>query len=65
MQSVVISDTHFGLSSSTLKYSKKVDLLQQEISKNGNGCDEAILLGDFFDFWRAGRRKRCEIHDIF
>jgi len=43
MQSVVISDTHFGLSSSTLKDPKKVDLLLQEISTNGNGCDEAIL----------------------
>jgi UDP-2,3-diacylglucosamine pyrophosphatase LpxH len=57
MQSVVISDTHFGLSSSTLKDPKKVDLLLQEISTNGNGCDEAILLGDIFDFWRARPEK--------
>jgi UDP-2,3-diacylglucosamine pyrophosphatase LpxH len=45
------------LNSSTLNDPKKVDLLVREISKNGNGCDEAILLGDIFDFWRSRPEK--------
>ncbi len=50
---VIISDTHFGLDSSTLRDSKKVDDLLGEIWRNGQGCDEVVLLGDIFDFWRV------------
>ncbi|MDM7940656.1 MAG: metallophosphoesterase [Methanothrix sp.] len=53
----MISDTHFGLSSSTLKDPKKVDQLMQEISIFGNGCDEVVLLGDIFDLWRVRPEK--------
>jgi UDP-2,3-diacylglucosamine pyrophosphatase LpxH len=53
MASVIISDTHFGLDSSTLNDPAKVDQLMREISEFGNGCDEVVLLGDIFDFWRV------------
>ena len=53
MASVIISDTHFGLGSSTLSDPAKVDQLMREISEFGNGCDEVVLLGDIFDFWRV------------
>ena len=53
MSSLIISDTHFGLDSSTLKSPAKVDLLMQEISEFESGCDEVVLLGDIFDFWRV------------
>ncbi len=53
MGSVIISDTHFGLSTSTLSDPKKVDQLMQEISGHNDGYDEVVLLGDIFDFWRA------------
>ncbi len=53
MASVIISDTHFGLGSSTLNDPAKVDQLMREISEFGNGCDEVVLLGDIFDFWRV------------
>jgi len=53
MASLIISDTHFGLDSSTLNKPDKVDQLMQEISEFGGGCDEVVLLGDIFDFWRV------------
>ncbi|MCK9567104.1 MAG: UDP-2,3-diacylglucosamine diphosphatase [Methanothrix sp.] len=53
MSSLIISDTHFGLDSSTLKSPAKVDQLMQEISEFESGCDEVVLLGDIFDFWRV------------
>jgi predicted phosphodiesterase len=53
MASLIISDTHFGLDSSTLKSPAKVDQLMQEIAKIGCGCEEVVLLGDIFDFWRV------------
>lgn len=53
MASLIISDTHFGLDSSTLKSQKKVDQLMREISEFAGGCDEVVLLGDIFDFWRV------------
>ncbi|MBN1235605.1 MAG: metallophosphoesterase family protein [Methanotrichaceae archaeon] len=54
MASLIISDTHFGLDSSTLRKPAKVDQLMQEISEFGGGCcDEVVLLGDIFDFWRV------------
>ena len=60
----VISDTHFGLDSSTLANPKKVDDLIWELWRYGGGCDEVVLLGDIFDFWRvrpekAIRDSRC------
>jgi UDP-2,3-diacylglucosamine pyrophosphatase LpxH len=54
---VVISDTHFGLDSSTLANRKAVDELFGEIWRFGPGCDEAMLLGDIFDFWRVRPEK--------
>jgi UDP-2,3-diacylglucosamine pyrophosphatase LpxH len=54
---VVISDTHFGLSSSTLNDPALVDLFMEEISQCRNGCDEIVLLGDIFDFWRVQPEK--------
>jgi len=65
MASVIISDTHFGLGSSTLSDPAKVDQLMREISEFGNGCDEVVLLGDIFDFWRVRPRMPCETHSIF
>jgi len=53
MATLIISDTHFGLDSSTLKSPAKVDQLMQEISEFESGCDEVVLLGDIFDFWRV------------
>ena len=53
MASLIISDTHFGLDSSTLSNPVKVDQLMQEISEFESGCDEVVLLGDIFDFWRV------------
>jgi len=53
MASLIISDTHFGLDSSTLKSQTKVDQLMREISEFMCGCDEVVLLGDIFDFWRV------------
>jgi predicted phosphodiesterase len=50
---LVISDTHFGLDSSTLADHRQVDSLIWEIWRYGNGCEEIILLGDVFDLWRA------------
>lgn len=50
---IVLSDTHFGLSSSTLKESKKIDQLIQEIWRFGQGWEELVLLGDIFDFLRS------------
>ncbi len=57
MDAVVISDTHFGTDSSTLTDPMEVDRLIQEITSAGNGCNEAILLGDILDFWRAPPEK--------
>jgi len=54
---VVISDTHFGLESSTLADQKAVDNLFDEIWRYGLGCDEVVLLGDIFDFWRVRPEK--------
>lgn len=51
MASIVISDTHFGLDSSTLKSPAKVEQWVREVREVG--CDEVILLGDIFDFWRV------------
>jgi predicted phosphodiesterase len=53
MASLIISDTHFGLDSSTLSNPAKVDQLMQEISEFESGYDEVVLLGDIFDFWRV------------
>ncbi len=53
MASLIISDTHFGLDSSTLSNPAKVDQLMQEISEFESDCDEVVLLGDIFDFWRV------------
>jgi len=53
MASLIISDTHFGLDSSTLKSQTKADQLMREISEFMCGCDEVVLLGDIFDFWRV------------
>ena len=53
MASLIISDTHFGLDSSTLSNPAKVDQLMLEISEFESGCDEVVLLGDIFDFWRV------------
>ena len=53
MASLIISDTHFGLDSSTLRSPAKVDQLMQEISEFQSGCDEVVLLGDILDFWRV------------
>ncbi len=53
MASLIISDTHFGLDSSTLKSPAKVDQLLQEIWEFEGGCDEVVLLGDILDFWRV------------
>lgn len=53
MASLIISDTHFGLDSSTLRSQAKVDQLMREISEFASGCDEVVLLGDIFDFWRV------------
>ena len=50
---LVISDTHFGLNSSTLTNHKQVDCLIWEIWRYGKGCGEIVLLGDIFDLWRA------------
>lgn len=54
---LVISDTHFGLNSSTLTDHKQVDCLIWEIWRYGNGCQEIVLLGDIFDMWRARPEK--------
>jgi predicted MPP superfamily phosphohydrolase len=54
---VVISDTHFGLESSTLADQKTVDRLIREIWRHDQGCDEVVLLGDIFDFWRVRPEK--------
>lgn len=54
---VVISDTHFGLESSTLADQKTVDNLFGEIWRYSQGCDEVVLLGDIFDFWRVRPEK--------
>jgi UDP-2,3-diacylglucosamine pyrophosphatase LpxH len=53
MASLIISDTHFGLDSSTLRSPAKVDQLMREISEFDGGCDDVVLLGDIFDFWRV------------
>ncbi len=53
MASLIISDTHFGLDSSTLKSPVKVDQLLREIWEYEGSCDEVVLLGDIFDFWRV------------
>ena len=53
MASLIISDTHFGLDSSTLHKPEKVDQLMGEIWQFEGGCDEVVLLGDIFDFWRV------------
>ncbi len=52
-----MSDTHFGLNSSTLEDKDKVDLLAWEIREYGRGCERVVLLGDIFDFWRARPEK--------
>jgi predicted phosphodiesterase len=57
MASIVISDTHFGSSSSTLQDPGKVDQLMDEISGEERGFDEVVLLGDIFDFWRVRPEK--------
>ncbi|MDD1759693.1 MAG: metallophosphoesterase, partial [Methanothrix sp.] len=54
---MVISDTHFGLSSSTLNDPALVDQLMKELSESGNDYDEIVLLGDIFDFWRVQPEK--------
>lgn len=53
----VISDTHFGLNSATLASSKEVDRLLYDMWRYGKGCDQIILLGDIFDFWKSSPEK--------
>jgi predicted phosphodiesterase len=50
---LVLSDTHFGLGSSTLTNHKQVDCLIWEVWRYGKGCGEIVLLGDIFDLWQA------------
>jgi len=50
---IAISDTHFGLSSSTLRQAKRVDFLIWEMWRYGDGCEEIVLLGDILDLWRS------------
>jgi len=57
LASIVISDTHFGLSSATLNDPRKVEQLMQELALYGSGCDEVVLLGDIFDLWRVNPEK--------
>lgn len=57
MSIVVISDTHFGLEPSTLTDPGKTDLLVREIRRLGDECEEIVLLGDIFDFWRSRPEK--------
>jgi UDP-2,3-diacylglucosamine pyrophosphatase LpxH len=57
MSTVVISDTHFGVSSALLTDPGKVDYLLWEIWRYGGGCEEIVLLGDIFDLWRASPEK--------
>lgn len=57
MASLIISDTHFGLGSSTLHSPEKVDQLMREISHSRYSCDEVVLLGDIFDFWRSSPER--------
>ncbi|RQW76926.1 MAG: UDP-2,3-diacylglucosamine diphosphatase [Methanothrix sp.] len=57
MASIVISDTHFGLSTATLNDPKKVEQLMQELALFGGDCDEVVLLGDVFDLWRVNPEK--------
>jgi predicted phosphodiesterase len=54
---IVISDTHFGLDTSTLTDHSKVESLIWEIWKYGNGPAEIVLLGDILDLWRARPEK--------
>lgn len=61
MSAVIISDTHFGLNSSTLSDPAKVDQLMGEILEFGGDCDQVILLGDIFDFWRV--RPECALRE--
>jgi UDP-2,3-diacylglucosamine pyrophosphatase LpxH len=53
VSAAVISDVHFGSGSSTLSDVKKAEQLIWEIWRYGGGCDELVLLGDIFDFWRT------------
>jgi UDP-2,3-diacylglucosamine pyrophosphatase LpxH len=53
LASLIISDTHFGLDSSTLKSPEKVDQLLREVWEFEGGCDDVVLLGDILDFWRV------------
>jgi len=53
LASLIISDTHFGQDSSTLKSPAKVDQLLREIWEYEDGCDDVVLLGDILDFWRV------------
>ena len=62
---VVISDAHFGINSSTLINPKRVDCLFWEIWRYGNGCDEIVLLGDVFDLWRASLGKAVKDSQYF
>jgi predicted phosphodiesterase len=62
---VVISDAHFGINSSTLLDPKRVDRLFWEIWRYGNGCDEIVLLGDVFDLWRASLEKAVKDSKYF
>lgn len=54
---LVLSDTHFGLDSSTLADHRQVDFLIWEIWRYGKGCEEIILLGDILDLWRSRPEK--------
>lgn len=53
----VISDTHFGLDSATLASSKEVDRLLYDMWRYGKGCDQIVLLGDIFDFWKSSPER--------
>jgi UDP-2,3-diacylglucosamine pyrophosphatase LpxH len=57
ISTAVFSDTHFGLESSTLTDPKTVDSLISEIWGHGRFCEEVVLLGDIFDFWRVRPEK--------
>lgn len=59
MASLIISDTHFGSDASSLHDPARVEQLMQEVEQYQSDCQEALLLGDIFDFWRA--RPECAV----
>ena len=45
------------MDSATLANSKNVDLLLSDMWRYGKGCDQVILLGDIFDFWKSSPER--------